>query len=65
MPALFPLGLHQALVAVQDCCERLLAFLNDIYVVCAPEHVADIHRCTKVRLNSGTEQELCPRELKR
>ena len=72
MPALFALGLHQALVAVQAGLlpsERLLAFLDDIHVVCAPERVADIHRHARIsvhkaRLNSGTAQESCPRGLK-
>ena len=53
MPALFALGLHQALVAVQAGLlpsERLLAFLDDIFVVCAPERVADIHASLQVEL---------------
>ena len=38
MPALFSLGRHPALTAVQERLyvgERLLAFLDDIYVVCS------------------------------
>ena len=64
--------LMPALVAVQAGLlpsERLLAFLDDIYVVCAPERVATFmllsksscggtpgSRCTKARLNSGTDR---------
>ena len=46
MPALFALGLHQALIAVQASLlpsERLLAFLDDIFVVCSPERVSDVY----------------------
>ena len=46
MPALFALGQHQALVAVHDQLtpqERLFAFHDDIYAVCSPERVSDIH----------------------
>ena len=42
MPALFSLGLHPALAAVQErlsAGERLLAFLDDIYIVCRPTRV--------------------------
>ena len=46
MPALFALGQHQALVAVHDQLtpqERLFAFHDDIFAVCSPERVSDIH----------------------
>ena len=46
MSALFALGQHQALVAVHDQLaphERLFAFIDDIYVVCSPDRVSDIH----------------------
>ena len=51
--ALFALGLYQVLVAVQAGllpCERFLAFLDDIYVVCALERIADIHASLQVEL---------------
>ena len=50
---LFALGLHKALVAFQAGLfpsERLLAFLDDIHVVCAPERVADSHASLQVEL---------------
>ena len=53
MPALFALGLHQALVAVQAGLlpsERLFAFLDDIYVVCSPDRVADVHASLQAEL---------------
>ena len=46
MPALFALGQHAALVAVQDTLlrtEKLFAFLDDIYAVAKPERVAQVH----------------------
>ena len=42
MPALFSLGAHPALLALQAQLqedERLFAFLDDIYVVCSPDRV--------------------------
>ena len=42
MPALFSLGQHPALLAVQaqlEDGERLFAFLDDVYVVCSPARV--------------------------
>ena len=53
MPALFALGLHQALVAVQAGLlpsERLFAFLDDIYVVCSPDRVADVYGSLQAEL---------------
>ena len=53
MPALFALGLHQALVAVQAGLlpsERFFAFLDDIYVVCSPDRVADVHASLQAEL---------------
>ena len=47
MPALFSLGLHPALAAVQErlsAGERLLAFLDDICIVCRPTRVLEVHR---------------------
>ena len=45
MPMLFALGQHGALLAIQERLlegERVFAFLDDIYVVCMPERVADV-----------------------
>ena len=42
MPALFSLGAHPALQALQAQLqedERLFAFLDDVYVVCSPDRV--------------------------
>ena len=67
MPALFALGQHQALVVVHDQLaphERLFAFHDDIYAVCSPERVSDIHnilqrelwgsKCIRARRSCGT-----------
>ena len=53
MPMLFALGQHQALRSVQHFLrsdERLFAYLDDIYVVCAPERVGVIHARIEVDL---------------
>ena len=53
MPALFSLGQHSALNAVAEelrPSERLLAFLDDIYVVCAPDRVATIYALLQIKL---------------
>ena len=45
MPALYALGQHRALVAVRDLLlptERLLAFHDDLCVLCSPHRVADV-----------------------
>ena len=45
MPALFALGQHPALQALQAQLqddERLFAFLDDVYVVCSPDWVSAI-----------------------
>ena len=46
MPLLFSLGQHRTLVSIQAQLkegERLFAFLDDIYVVCAPERVGEVY----------------------
>ena len=46
MPLLFSLSQHAALVATQEQLrpgEFLFAFLDDIYIVCLPDRVGDIH----------------------
>ena len=61
MPLLFSLGQHRAIVAVQASLlegERLFAFLDDIYIVCAPSRVG-VHlllqgTCCKTKIwNAG------------
>ena len=46
MPLLFSLGLHRALRAVSDRLlpsQRLLAFLDDICVICSSDRVVSVH----------------------
>ena len=53
MPLLFSLGLHRALCAVSDRLlptERLLPFLDDLYVICSPERVLHVHRVLQEEL---------------
>ena len=53
MPALFSLGLHPALAAVQETLssgERLLAFLDDINIVCRPTGVLEVHHILEEEL---------------
>ena len=67
MPALFALGLHQALVAVQAGLlpsERLFAFPDDFYVVCSSDRVADVYaslqaeiwRHARIQVHQGKTQ---------
>ena len=53
MPALYSLGQHRALEAVARRLlptERLFAFLDDLYVVCQPGRVVDVHHIVAVEL---------------
>ena len=53
MPAPSAVGQHRALEAVRERLrphEQLLAFLDDIYVVCRPERVVDIHNILRGQL---------------
>ena len=46
MPLLFALGQHGSLVAIQGRLrdnEHVLAYHDDVYTVCKPERVADVH----------------------
>ena len=46
MPMLFALGQHSSLVAVQVRLtdnEHVLAYHDDVYTVCKPARVADVH----------------------
>ena len=48
MPMLFSLGQHAALVAISERLEdgeRLLAFLDDLYVVSTPERTVAVQPC--------------------
>ena len=67
MPLLFAVGQHRALEAVRGRLlptEKLLAFLDDVYVVCAPERVAVVHgalreelwRHAGIRVHNGKTQ---------
>ena len=53
MPALFALGQHRALVAVRERLlpdEHLLAFHDDVYIVCRPDRVVPIHALLRAQL---------------
>ena len=64
MPLLFSFGLHRSLCAVSDRLlptERLLAFLDDLHVICSPERVPRLS-CSPRRVvgsfsNSDTSRE--------
>ena len=67
MPALFALGQHRALVAVQSALHpstKLMAFLDDVYVVTTPPRVADSYahldralwEHAGIRINQGKTQ---------
>ena len=58
MPLLFALGLHGALSAVQDrfrADEKVFAFLDDVYVTCAPERVWEVHRILEEEIFAHTQ----------
>ena len=67
MPLLFSLGQHAALAAanarLQDG-ERLFAYLDDIYVICSPRRVLEVHRVlqeelwahARIRIQNGKTQ---------
>ena len=47
MPLLFSLGQHRALLAVNARLiegESLFAFLDDLYVLCSPERIGEVHK---------------------
>ena len=53
MPALFALGQHQALEAIQGSLqpsEILMAFLDDVYVTTLPDRVATVEQSVKIQL---------------
>ena len=67
MPLLFALGQHAALEAVQGRLldgEKLFAYLDDVYVICQPDRVADVHAILEeelfnhahIQLNLGKTQ---------
>ena len=61
MPLLFALGLHRALSAVQARLsdnEKVFAYLDDIYVICAPERVLEVHRILEAEILTHTQVRL-------
>ena len=63
MPALFAVGQHRALVVMRDRLlpHDLLAFLDDIYIVCRPERVVTIHKVqlwhhARIQIHQGKTQ---------
>ena len=53
MPLLFALGQHAALEAVQGRLldgEKLFAYLDDVYIICQPDRVADVHAIVEEEL---------------
>ena len=53
MPALFALGQHQALEAIQESLqpsETLMAFLDDVYVTTPPERTATVEQSVEANL---------------
>ena len=52
MPLLFSLGQHARL---QDG-EKLFAHLDDIYVICSPRRVLEVHRVLRIRIHHGKTQ---------
>ena len=67
MPLLFALGFDRALSAVQARLsddEKVFVYLDDIYVICAPERLLGVHRIleaeifthTQIRLHQGKKQ---------
>ena len=66
MPLLFSLGQHAALGSVQDQLGnvRVFAFLDDVWVVCAPDQVSEVYatlqtelwRYARIRVHDGKTQ---------
>ena len=67
MPLLFSLGQHAALAAANarlEGGERLFAYLDDIYVICSPRRVLEVHRVlqeelwahARIRIHHGKTQ---------
>ena len=53
MPMLFSLGLHAALMALAARLregERLLAFLDDLYIVTSPDRTVEVHNILREEL---------------
>ena len=53
MPLLFALGLHRALRAVRERLEQsemVFAFLDDVYVICSPRRVLQVHQILEEEL---------------
>ena len=55
MPLLFALGQHRSLVAIQERLrgdERVFAYLDDIYAVCGPGRVEEVHMILEEELRT-------------
>ena len=55
MPMLFCLGQHGALAAIEGrlkAGEKLFAFLDDVYLICQPDRVQDVHRILEEELRT-------------
>ena len=53
MPALFALGQHQALIAIQESLrptEKIMAFHDDVHVLTSPERVGPVEECVELEL---------------
>ena len=53
MPSLFAVGQHRALIGLRERQlpdEHLMAFLDDIYIVCRPERVVQVHYLLRSQL---------------
>ena len=58
MPLLFALGLHRALTAVRGRLlpsEMVFAFLDDMYVICSPHRVLQVHRILEEELRNHAQ----------
>ena len=58
MPLLCALGLHISLTAVRERLlpsEKVFAFLDDVYVICAPHRVLDVHRILEEELQNHAQ----------
>ena len=58
MPLLFALGLHRAFTTVRERLlpsEKVFAFLDDVYVICAPHRVLAVHRILEEELQNHAQ----------
>ena len=62
----FSLGQHAALNAISASllgCEKFFAFLNDLYVVCQPHRVLDVHQLMSTKLWAHIQDQSSPWDL--